>query len=147
MSVTLRPARQSDIPALARIAAASYRHAFLPIIGEAGLALRGAAFFEARFAAEWMFIHLAADGAQALGFAEVRGAMLDMLFVDPARIGGGVGAALLADAERRGARRLECFTENHAARRFYARHGWREIAHDAREFAGAAHRFVAMVKP
>lgn len=147
MSIVIRPARLADVVALAAIAVASYRETFLPIIGEVGLALRSTAYFEARFAEEWPHIHLAVEDAGPLGFAEVRKSVLDMLFIMPGQVGRGIGALLLRDAEGRGARMLECFAANEAARRFYVRHGWREVESYEREFASRSCAFVAYEKP
>jgi GNAT superfamily N-acetyltransferase len=143
----IRDATAADIPALAQIAADAYRATFLPIIGEAGLALRTPRFFEGRFADEWRQLRLAEVNGEPTGFAEVRSGMLDMLFVRPGLTGRGIGLALLRDAEARGAVRLECFVENRAARRFYAREGWTEASVHERDFAGGRHRFVMFVRP
>jgi putative acetyltransferase len=142
----IRDAGEGDVPALAELAADSYRAAFLPIIGEAGLALRRPAFFAGRFQDEWPHLRLAAGDGGILGFAEVRSGMLDMLFVRPGLTGRGIGPKLLRDAEARGAVRLECFVENRDARRFYAREGWRETTTHERDFAGGRYRFVTFEK-
>jgi GNAT superfamily N-acetyltransferase len=144
--LTIRDAAPEDVPALAALAADAYRAAFLPIIGEAGLALRTAAFFAGRFGEEWPFVRLAEARGDLLGFAEVRGDMLDMLFVRPGLTGRGVGLALLRDAEAQRAISLECFVENIRARRFYAREGWVETTTHERDFAGGRYRFVMLAK-
>jgi putative acetyltransferase len=71
---------------------------------------------------------------------------IDMLFMDPTAVGQGGGTCLLKEAERRGAKSLECFRDNHAARRFYERHGWRIEREYDREFAGRSRSFVRYVK-
>jgi putative acetyltransferase len=148
MSIRIRDATPADIPRLAELVAASYRDSFLPIIGEAGLALRRPAFFIERFAAEWPHVRVACDEADdLLAMAEVRDGTLDMLFLKPGSTGNGIGQLLLADAEARGAGQLECFAMNAGARRFYARAGWTETRAYTRDFAGATHDFVAMTKP
>jgi GNAT superfamily N-acetyltransferase len=146
VSLVIREARAADIPALAALVAASYRDAFAAIIGEAGLALRKDDFFVARFQRELAHLRLAEADGDILGMAEMREGMLDMLFVRPGATGHGIGAALLADAEERGAVRLECFAENAGARRFYVRHGWREGEAYERDFAGGCYRFVALAR-
>jgi putative acetyltransferase len=146
--VKIRPATPADVPELARIAAASYRATFLTILGEAGLALRDAAFFEHRFPDEIPCLHIGEDGAgRMLGFHQVKNCLLIMLFLEPALTGRNLGAQLLADAESKGANRLECFSENHGARRFYERHGWHATDPYTREFAGAERDFIAYSKP
>lgn len=148
MSVVIRPAKPADVPALARIAVASYRKTFLPIIGWDGLEQRGIPYFEHRFSEECPHFQVAeSEGGELLGFAEVRGGVLDMLFVHPEAVGSGIGLLLLDDAEQRGAIALECFARNAAARRFYLKHGWRECAQIRREFLGRTRAFVAFAKP
>jgi putative acetyltransferase len=146
VTLVVRDALVADIPALAALVAASYRTAFAAIIGETGLALRREGFFTARFTAELTHLRLAEAEGAILGMAEVRDGMLDMLFVRPGATGGGIGAALLADSEARGAVRLECFADNAGALRFYIRHGWREVETYERDFAGGRHRFVALAR-
>ena len=142
----IRPATAADVPALARIAAESYRAAFREILGEEGLALRDVPFFEERFGQEWPLLVLAEREDAILGFHQVSDGLLHMLFLDPRRRGEGVGAALLADAEARGAAELECFRDNGPARRFYERRGWRLHGAREREFAGAVRAFVTYRK-
>jgi putative acetyltransferase len=144
--VRIRPAREADVAALARVAAASYRAAFQVILGEEGLAQREEPFFVARFGSEWSTLRLAEKDGRILGFHQVREGRLDMLFLAPEVIGQGLGASLLADAEERGAIALECFRDNQAARRFYERHGWRFEQALEREFAGAVRAFVTYRK-
>jgi putative acetyltransferase len=140
--VTIRPAGAADVEALAGVAARSYRFAFLPIIGEGGLAERRVGFFKRRFGAEWPSVRLLEIEGRTLGFHQLRDGRIDMLFVEPTRLGGGLGAALLADAEERGAVELECFRDNDRARRFYERHGWRLADSYHRDFAGGRYPFV-----
>ncbi len=138
----IRAAREADVAALSAVAAASYRAAFLSILGEDGLAQRAEPFFVARFGSEWPTLRLAEQEGRILGFHQVREGRLDMLFLAPDAIGQGLGALLLADAEAQGAVALECFRDNHAARRFYERHGWRFDQALEREFAGVVRAFV-----
>jgi putative acetyltransferase len=71
---------------------------------------------------------------------------IDMLFMDPDAGGRGGGALLLQRAETLGAKSLECFRDNHGARRFYERHGWRVEREYEREFAGRSRSFVLYEK-
>ena len=82
------------------------------------------------------------DGEACLGFSLVTDGHIDMLFVDPAVSRRGVGAALLRDAERKGARSLECFRDNAGARAFYEHHGWRVAEEYERPFLGRDRPFV-----
>jgi putative acetyltransferase len=140
--VIVRPARFEDIPTLAAIAERSYRAAFAGILEEEVLAGRDAAFFAERFASSWERMLVALERDAPIGFLLMTDGHIDMLFMDPDAGGKGVGARLLAEAEARGAKSLECFRDNHGARRFYERYGWRVKREYAREFAGRGRSFV-----
>ncbi|QFU17753.1 GNAT family N-acetyltransferase [Microvirga thermotolerans] len=142
----VRDARQGDVPALAAIAAASYRAAFAAILEEEVLAGRDAAFFAHRFEETWQRMLVACAGEAPAGFLLMTDGHIDMLFMDPALGGKGGGARLLREAELRGAKSLECFRDNLPARRFYERHGWRVAREYERDFAGRSRSFVFYVK-
>ena len=143
----VRSAHAADIPALADIAERSYRSAFEDILEEEAFAQRNAACFADRFAAEWERMLVALRDEAPVGFLLMIDAHIDMLFMDPEASGQGGGALLLAHAEAQGATSLECFRDNHDARRFYERHGWRLAREYDRDFAGRKRRFVLYVKP
>lgn len=143
----IRRAHPGDVAALARIAAASYRAAFAAILSPRALAARDAGFFARRFRRQRRRLRLASVGGRAVGFSMATRRHLDMLFVDPRFAGRGAGRRLLAECERRGVRTLECFRDNHAARRFYEKAGWRLVRAHARRFAGAIHHFVDYERP
>jgi putative acetyltransferase len=144
--VIVRAAGTDDIPALAAIAERSYRAAFACILEEPVLRDRNASYFAERFASSWERMLVAVAHETPAGFLLMTGGHIDMLFMDPAAGGRGGGVLLLKEAEMRGARTLECFRDNHRARRFYERHGWRvERAYD-REFAGQSRSFVLYAK-
>ncbi|WP_262298820.1 GNAT family N-acetyltransferase [Microvirga sesbaniae] len=138
----VRPAGPADVPALAAVAERSYRAAFAGILEEDALAGRSAAFFAERFAASWERMLVALSGETPVGLLLMTDRHIDMLFMDPGAGGRGGGALLLREAEARGATSLECFRDNHGARRFYERHGWRVTRGYAREFAGRDRSFV-----
>lgn len=142
----VRPAGADDVPALAAIAGRSYRDAFAGILEADVLQSRDAMFFAERFASSWERILVAYSGERLTGFLLMTDEHIDMLFMDPAASGRGGGALLLNEAERRGARSLECFRDNNAARRFYERHGWQVEGEYDREFAGKSRSFVRYVK-
>jgi putative acetyltransferase len=144
--LNLRPARAADVADLALIAQRSYQSAFADILENETLASRDAAFFESRFAGNLESLTMAEDEGKAIGFLLLKDRHIDMLFIDPAFAGMGAGALLLAHAERMGARSLECFRDNHAARRFYERHGWHVAQNYDRDFAGGSRSFVSYVK-
>ena len=138
----VRPARAEDIPSLAAIAERSYRAAFADILERDVLAGRDAAFFAGRFASSWERMLVTLEDDAPIGFLLMTDGHIDMLFMDPEASGKGVGALLLAEAEARGAKSLECFRDNHGARRFYERHRWRVTREYEREFAGKRRSFV-----
>jgi putative acetyltransferase len=144
--VIVRSARVDDIPALAAIAERSYRAAFADILEEDVLASRSVSYFEERFAAAWERMLVALSGQTPLGFLLMTDGHIDMLFMDPDAGGRGGGALLLQRAETLGAKSLECFRDNHGARRFYERHGWRVEREYEREFAGRSRSFVLYEK-
>ncbi|WP_114946902.1 GNAT family N-acetyltransferase [Microvirga calopogonii] len=141
-----RPAGADDIPALAAIAERSYRAAFADILEPDVLVGRDAAFFAERFTASWERMLVAVSDGSPVGFLLMTDHHIDMLFMDPVASGRGGGALLLREAEAQGAKSLECFRDNHAARRFYERHGWRIGREYEREFAGRSRHFVLYAK-
>ena len=141
----VRPATEADIPAMARVAERSYRAAFADILEPEVLATRDAAFFAARFRDSLDRMHVAV-AEEVVGFTLVTEGHIDMIFVDPETAGSGAGTALLAQAEAEGARSLECFRDNHQARRFYERRGWHLTREYEREFLGRERAFVIYEK-
>jgi putative acetyltransferase len=142
----IRAAGADDVPTLAAMAERSYRAAFAGILEEDALASRDAAFFADRFATSWERMLVALSGEEPIGFLLMTEGHIDMLFMDPGTSGQGGGALLLKRAETLGARSLECFRDNHGARRFYERHGWRVAREYEREFVGKTRSFVFYVK-
>jgi putative acetyltransferase len=109
------------------------------------LATRNAAYFAERFRASLDRMSAAEDDS-VCGFTLVTNGHIDMLFVDPAKAGRGVGRLLLRHAEAEGARTLECFRDNASARAFYERQGWILAQEYEREFLGQVRSFVAYAK-
>ena len=138
----LRPARPEDIPALARIAAVSYRRTFATLLERRTLGARDARYFARRFKRQRRRIRLASARGRVVGFSLITRRHLDMLFVDPRLTGRGIGRRLLAACVCSGVRTLECFRDNHEARRFYEREGWKVTRGYERVFAGKPHHFV-----
>ncbi len=143
----LRAAAPADIDAAAGVASRSYRAGFGGILDAGVLDGRTPAFFAERFRAAPHLLVLAERGGAVLGFSLMTNRHVDMLFVDPPAQRGGVGRALLEEAEARGACSLECFRANFAARRFYEARGWALAQAYSRAFAGAEHEFVRYEKP
>ncbi|MCG7393497.1 GNAT family N-acetyltransferase [Microvirga sp. ACRRW] len=138
----VRPAEPDDIPFMAGIAQRSYALAFANILEAEVIDDHDIAFFMARFAFAWERMLVARSGETLTGFLLITDGHIDMLFMDPDASGQGGGARLLAEAEARGAKSLECFRDNHGARRFYERHGWRVTREYEREFAGCKRSFI-----
>ncbi|MBD2745629.1 GNAT family N-acetyltransferase [Microvirga sp. BT688] len=142
----VRPAGADDVPVLAAIAEQSYRAAFAGILEPDVLAGRDEAFFVERFTSSWKHMLVACSGERPVGFLLMTDGHIDMLFMDPVASGSGGGSLLLEAAEQQGARSLECFRDNHGARRFYERHGWQVEREYDRDFAGKSRSFVLYVK-
>jgi putative acetyltransferase len=141
----VRAAKAADIPAMAAVAERSYGEAFAAILEADVLATRNAAFFAERFRISLDRMCVAEDDA-VCGFTLVTDAHIDMLFVDPAKAGRGVGSFLLQHAEANGARTLECFRDNASARAFYEKHGWTLAQEYEREFLGWVRSFASYAK-
>ncbi len=143
----VRPAEPADAPAMAAIAARSYRSAFAAILEEEVLAARNEAFFAELFGRSVEHLRLAEEDGRPVAFCLAHDGHIQMLFADPDHIGAGAGSALLAAAEADGATTLECFAENAPARRFYERRGWRLAKAYSRPFIGREREFVLFAKP
>lgn len=147
----IREATVADATLIARLHAASWRSTYRGQLTDAYLDRE----VEAERLVHWRA--LLADPRQGdlvllhgdVGFAAVRGhdpgfgALLDNLHVDPARRGGGIGAALLRDVVRRLVARGESvmhlwvFDANTRAQAFYRRHGAVEDGRRTVDFFGA----------
>lgn len=147
-SIVIRPATGADVPALGRLAASLVRlhHDFDPrrfIPAAPQTETRYGGFLGSQLAEPDVVVLVAERGGAVVGYTYAgvedydymalrgpAGALYDIV-VDPAHRGGGVGAKLLAatlDALReRGAPRvvLSTATQNAAARRLFARAGFR----------------------
>ena len=124
----------THVPALARLMTAS------PLLQRYGVTIVGARSSLLEALRERDQLVVALEGGKPLGLAWVittraldRAAYLRLLLVAEGQQSRGVGAALLADAERRarasGCRHLVLLvtTANRRARTFYARHGYRHV--------------------
>ncbi|MGU3539839.1 N-acetyltransferase family protein [Methylobacterium sp. A54F] len=132
-SITLRPAHESDVPALVRLLRRSWLVTWAPELPfEAVQAF--ASFDPARLHAEneWRSFIVAVRDDVLVGMMHVEADQIAGLHVDHAYWNGGVGSKLLNAAERQVAHvhpvvRLEVRGFNTRARAFYARHGWIEV--------------------
>lgn len=138
MDLHIRSAAKADIPVLADILNSSWLAScpeFLP--GECVRAWVENGRARRQVEAIWTRCRLAVVGpGEPLGFASVRGSMVEMLWVLPEVWGLGIGSRLLAAAEAdilsRGRLRgeLNVYRENKRAVAFYGAKGWRQ----AKEF-------------
>ena len=127
----LRAARQGDAEVVADLHIAS--RSLLDFLPSLHSAEETRAFFAGVLAEQR--VTLAVEGDRLLGFLAEMPGWIHHLYVDPARIGQGIGSALLRDAQlRQRSLRLWCFQKNGLARRFYEHHGFRPA-----EFSDGAH--------
>ncbi|MEU7525603.1 GNAT family N-acetyltransferase [Saccharothrix sp. NPDC042600] len=140
MGIVIRTPSQDDMVAVAEVHFRSRRSYYEGHLPEAELAaweadVRAKGYRLDRFPERvW---RVAEEDGEVIGFALVTpDGKLWQLQVDPPHWGRGVGFALhgWCVAEFRGmgvaTARLDVFAENHRARRFYERRGWREVGRD-----------------
>ncbi len=146
LNLSIRQASVEDIAPLSELAALAYAQAFAHLLAAGQLKERPVAYYRERFQAQidglWLAQTRDAARATLLGYFLLRGNELEQIFLDPGCTDQGIGRALLQQAQRLGANELECFAENHRARRFYERAGWQLAETFAREFEGHRHSFV-----
>jgi putative acetyltransferase len=144
----IRRATREDADAIAAVEVRAFRHAYVDILDAQYLSELDP---DAR-SHEWRdavaqpdrVVLVAELEDRVVGYASVRDdGDLRTLYVDPFAQGAGVGALLLAEAERAGARSLEVFEANGHARAFYEARGWRL---DAVAGAWLGHALVKYVK-
>ena len=148
MTLRYRMAKPSDAEHVAEL----FHRCFCDTFGHLYDPRDLASFLDGHSAAHWQdqlddgesAIRLAEDGDQLIGFANFGSLKLPVelpenalelrqLYVRKPWHGSGIARALmdwlLAEARRRGADNLylSVFTENHRARRFYARYGFEEV--------------------
>lgn len=130
MTLTLRPAEEVDVAAVARIWRDGWFDAHDGVVPAALSDLRRSEDFAERTVAHLPATEVAARDGQVLGFCMVHGDELFQLYVAPAGRGSGVAQALVRSAEERmrtaGHPRawLACACGNLRAARFYEKAGW-----------------------
>lgn len=148
MSITYRTATVADVPAIDHLFRASFCDTFAHLYRPQDLA----AFLGQFTAQAWKeeitdlryAFRLAEDDGKAVGYVKLGPSSLPVqasgpavelrqLYVLGSHLGSGVGAALMdwavAEARRRDVKELylTVYTDNHRARRFYARYGFEEL--------------------
>ncbi len=131
-SVIIRRAVASDVPAIGAIYRAAWIGAYTGIVPAESIKRVTAhpdAELSASIAGErpGLFVAEATDG-EVVGWIRLQDKLIKSLHVDPPRQGTGLGRKLLDyGASLIGPRAfLICLVENHPARDFYVRRGWRE---------------------
>ncbi|WP_035280786.1 acetyltransferase [Brevibacterium album] len=103
---------------------------------------------EARLAAEYfphVRLHVAAVDGEAVGFAGTAAGSLEMLFVDAAHRGRGIGGALLAHVLGRGTvTRVDVNEQNAQAAGFYARWGFEVVGRSELDGEGRPYPLLHM---
>jgi GNAT superfamily N-acetyltransferase len=148
MTIRYRTAGVADIPAIDRIFRASFCDTFAHLYRPRDLAAFLAQFTPRAWTEEITDLRyafrLAEDDGEPVGYVKLgpsslpvpsTGAAVELrqLYVLTSHLGAGVGAELmdwaLAEARRRDAQTLylTVYTDNHRARRFYARYGFEEL--------------------
>jgi GNAT superfamily N-acetyltransferase len=126
--VTLRRATDDDAPAVADVFLRSFHATYDFPLAHTDDEVRG--WVRERLVPQmetWVAID---DGGAVLGFATVEPGWLEQLYVDPDRLGEGIGRRLLDKAKERqpDGLLLWTFQVNDRARRFYERNGFVAIA-------------------
>ncbi|GAB3153111.1 acetyltransferase [Microbacterium neimengense] len=137
MTVLSRPAAASDHPRLVEVwrSAVEATHDFLTS-AEVDLYEQQLRVYLSQMPEVWV----AVEDDTIIGFLGCGDGAIEMLFVDPARHGRGVGRALVARvAEGAAPLRVDVNEENPGARRFYAALGFVEVARSAVDGEGQPH--------
>src|SRR5262249_34116029 len=125
----VRAATGDDVLAVSAMQRASLPGTYEPFLGQAAVEeFIAGGNVERYFEEHWPDATIATVDGRIVGGIVCRGALLDLAWVDPAFRSEGIGAALMADVERRadgGELRLEVWKVNERAVAFYERLGFR----------------------
>ncbi len=123
MVFRLRHAKAEDAADLARIMRASMSsHEWMPVLHTPAEDIA----YMAEVLQRSQPVIVACKELSIVGFIAMTGDFVEHLHVDPSFFNRGIGSALLDEGMRgRSMVWLNCFLENHGARRFYERHGFR----------------------
>jgi len=118
--VTLRPAQESDMPAIAGILRGWYEET--PYVPRLHTAEEDRGFVTGLIQTHDVMVH---EDDAVDGFIARQGSEIGHLYLAPAARGKGIGSALLALMQAATDHlTLWCFQQNTGARRFYERHGF-----------------------
>jgi GNAT superfamily N-acetyltransferase len=143
--VTLRPAQSEDAPPVAEVWQTAWHDGHRGHVPDALIEARDPAYFSRRALELVEHVTVAVADGELLGVLIMKDDELQQLMVTAAARGRGVGALLLAEAERQvavaghGEIWLAVVPGNTTARRFYESHGWvdrGEESYDAVTLAG-----------
>ena len=143
--VSFRPAQPQDSSRVAAVWQAAWHDGHRGHVSGALIEARDPAYFETRARELADHVTMAVDGDELLGVLIVKDDELQQLMISASARGRGIGARLLAQAERQVAAAghdeiwLAVVPGNTAARRFYKSHGWvdrGEETYDAVTLAG-----------
>jgi putative acetyltransferase len=132
VTALLRAAEFADSEALAALWHQSWHDAHALLVPAAALAQRRLADFRARVQERLPHTTVAVVDSGIAGFATLHDDQLEQLYLAEAARGTGVAGTLIEHAERSLLARfdrawLSVAAGNLRARRFYARHGWRDV--------------------
>jgi ribosomal protein S18 acetylase RimI-like enzyme len=129
----VRDAEGSEIDRLARVWYEGWRDAHVAILSAELIRLRTLESFRDRLTQALSSVRVIGPLGDPLGFGMTKDAELYQLYVSAHSRRGGVGAALITDAEARLCASgvttawLACAIGNERAARFYEKHGWNRI--------------------
>lgn len=145
MTIVIRAGAESDHPRLVEVwrAAVEATHDFLTS-SEVDLYEQQLRVYLPQMPELWVAVE---DGA-IIGFLGYGDGVIEMLFVDPARHGQGVGRALVARVAGGAAPlRVDVNEENAGAQRFYAALGFIEVGRSALDGEGQPHPILHLESP
>jgi ribosomal protein S18 acetylase RimI-like enzyme len=144
MKTCIRTALASDTIALIELSRKTISASYRPFLGDQavdGFLDSGAAdhYVQENLNCCWVLVR---DG-QVVGYAVCKANLIDLMMIDKAFHGQGLGTELLRQVEEILRRRydeltLESFEANHPANAFYRKNGWQEVSRYFDESSGAS---------